>query len=222
MLYQPLQQLRIGFSYTLPTRIEVEERFDGRIFSTFDNGVNFDDSIRGQFQYALTYPGRVSAGLSYSIGNNWTVALSADRVNYSELEIDFQDETLFDLQQSENTFITQNFAEGAMGYRVGVIYQKADEITIHAGYGMQQSALQTGEDSKHLFSIGTSLPMGGPWQLDLGLQYSIFDQQSVLYTYGEFDYSTLPQFTPGATIRAQEIERSTSLVQLRTTIRFVL
>lgn len=222
VLYEPVRQLRLGFSYTLPTRIEVDERFDGRIYSTFDNGVNFDDSIRGSFQYALTYPSRLSAGFSYSFGTHWTVAFSADRVNYSGLEIDFQDETLFDLQQSENSFISGNFSDGTMGYRLGVIYEKQDQIAIHGGYGMQQSALKSGEDVKHLFSLGTSVPMGGGWELDLGLQYTIFDQQSVLYTYGEFDYSTLPQFTPSATIRAQEIERSTSLVQFRTSIRFLL
>ena len=222
LMYTPFKGFRSGISYTLPSKISVNERFDGRIFSTFDNGVSFDDAVSGSFEYAFTYPGRVSAGLSYAVNRQLTLSLSSDIVNYSNLDIDFKDETLFDLEQRENGFISENFSSHTMGYRFGLMYQNEDNLSFHGGYGYKESALKRGEDPKQTVTIGASLPVGGPWYLDLGLHMTFFNQQSILYNYGDYDYTPLPATTPDITIRSQEIDRETSLYQFRTAIRFNL
>lgn len=219
VVYQITPNVNVGVSYTLPTRLNIDEDFDGRIISTFNNGVQFEDSEGGRFSYSVTYPAQTAVGFAIDDIAGFSLSASAEYVNYANMRINFDDDALFEDQQLENDFIRDNFADGAISYRAGLQYAFNPLFSLRAGYGYQPSKFSNGNDDRNIYSIGAGFALSRDTSIEIGARYTAWKENSALYTYGEYNYSALPDSAPPAAIRSEDVLRNAGILQVMATIR---
>lgn len=220
-IYTVQPGINFGASFALPTTISVEEQFDATISNTFDNGVTFDDSIDGEFSYSISYPSRIGLGVALDKIGRLSLSLSGDYVDYSNTSIDFNDDTLFEDQQLENDFISENFVS-VWNFRTGAALQINPALTLRGGFAYMPSKFVDGADDKSQFSIGTGFAISQNTSFEVGAKYLTWDEESVVYTYGDLDYSTLPDSAPPVDIQSEDANRTVDQFQVMGTIRFRL
>ncbi len=218
-IYRLSDALHLGASYTLGTRMEIEERFDANIQTTFDNGVVFEDELNSEFTYYVEMPSRTSVGFSLNDVNSVTVSASAEYVNYGGTRIDFNDGSLFEDEIAENEFIETNF-RSVWNLRGGLQYEVNDGLFLRGGYSYFPSKFENGTDDRSIFSFGTGLSLAPGVQLDLAAQYTVWDEVSSVYDYADYDYSLLPDDAPTATFRSENASREVDRWKMMATIRF--
>lgn len=218
-LYKITPNMNVGASYTLPTRISVDETYDARIRSTFNNGVVFEDDLSGQFSYSVRHPSRTSLGFALDDLNGLSLSLSGEYVNYSSVEIDFEDDSMFEDQLNENEFISNEF-DAVWNLRGGVAFEINPLVTVRAGYGYFPSRFKDGIDNRNLYSAGAGFALTQNTSFEVGALYLRWEEQSSVYNYTEYDYSPLPDATPlvGAN-RSEDAIRTADLFQLMGTMR---
>jgi len=213
--------INIGASYTLPTRISVDEQFDATITSTFNNGVRFDDSTDGQFSYSIQYPSRIGLGLALDDLGRLSISASSEYVNYANTRIDLEEDTLFEDQQIENDFISENFA-AVWNFRAGAAFQLNPLLNIRGGFAYNPSRFIDGIDDRSQFSVGAGFAISQNATFEVGAKYLTWNEDSAVYTYGDLDYSTLPDSAPPVDIRSEDASRTVDQFQVMGTIRFRL
>ncbi|MEX0660982.1 MAG: outer membrane protein transport protein [Balneolaceae bacterium] len=220
-IYTVRPGINIGASYTMPTRILVDEQFDATISNTFDNSVMFDDSTEGEFSYSVKYPSRIGLGFALDDLGRLSLSVSGDYVDYSNTSIDFEDDTLFEDQQFENDFISENFA-AVWNFRSGAALQINPALTLRGGFAYIPSKFVDGNDDRSQFSAGAGFAISQNTTFEVGAQYLTWDEESVVYTYGDLDYSTLPDSAPPVDIQSEDAIRTIDQFQVMGTIRFRL
>ena len=221
VIYKLSDILNVGASYTMGTRMEVEEIFDANIQTTFDNGVTFEDELKSEFTYYVEMPSRTSVGFSLNNLNNLSVSAAAEYVNYGGTRIDFNDGSLFEDEIAENEFIENNF-RSVWNLRAGVQYQVNEGLTLRGGYTFLPSKFENGTDDRSIFSFGTGIKLSPGVQLEFAAQYKYWDEVSAVYDYAEYDYSVLPDDPPNFTVRSENASRSVDRWKVLSTIRFNL
>jgi len=221
LIYKLNDLLNIGASYTLGTRMEVEEIFDANIQTTFDNGVEFEDELNSEFTYYVEMPSRTSIGFSLNDLNSITLSASAEYIDYAGTRIDFNDGSLFEDELAENDFISNNF-KSVWNLKGGVQFDVNEGFILRGGYSFLPSKFKNGTDDRSVFSFGTGISVTDNIQLQLAIQYKYWDEVSTVYDYAEYDYTTLPDEPPTFTIQSENASRSVDRLQLLSTIRFNL
>jgi len=219
-LYKVTPFFNIGASYTLPSKISVDEDYDAEIRTSFDNGEGFNDRLEGQFSYSVSYPSRFGLGIAIDDIEGFSVSLSTDYTDYSKVEIDFETSELFEDEITENGFISNQFAK-VWNFRGGVFYDVNEYAGVRAGYGFLPSRFKEGLDDKSLYSAGVGFSVGQETSVELGAIYMRWEEESSVYTYTQYDYSPLPDEAPFIDgTRSEDAFRTADLFQLMGTIRF--
>lgn len=220
LLYKASDFLHIGASYTLPTRVTVEELYDSRIRTTFDNGVEFSDDISGEFDYKFVSPSRFNVGVAMPNIGPLTLSASAEYVNHSKTKIEFNSD-LFEEERIENREILNNYND-VWNLRGGVAYDVNPGFTIRGGYAYYPSKFINGTDDKSVISAGLGFAVSRDTRLEIGAQYSMWNERSSLYRFAEYDYSPLPNDVPNFTIRDQAVANEVNRLQIMATLKIRL
>ncbi len=177
---------RLGLSVETPTVYSVDEDYDTRLSTAFDNGDRFEygddyeeDAGRGTFQYEVTSPWRVGAGLSYDAGPV-SVTGEATLVDWSALELNsdtysFADENFDTRQGMRATVIT----------RFGLEY-RLPSVSVRGGVAFdpdpRESFAGSIDRSRTTFGAGASYALNRQLALDLGWAMERFDDAFGPYT----------------------------------------
>ncbi|MFU8811754.1 MAG: OmpP1/FadL family transporter [Balneolaceae bacterium] len=213
--------LNIGASYTFPTRINVEEDFDATIRTTMDNGDSFNDSERTRFDYSVRYPQRIGLGAAIDDFGGFSLSVATEYVNYASTEVNFRDDQFFEEELAENEAIADIF-DDTWNFRGGVSYRVNPIATVRAGYQYTPSRFKNGLDDRNTLSLGAGFMVGQRTSIELGGTYSWWDENTAVFTFGEFDYSALPDNIPPFTVDSVDAARTIDQFRLMTTIRFAL
>ncbi|MGM0505682.1 MAG: hypothetical protein ACQER4_00670 [Bacteroidota bacterium] len=218
VLYQLHPNLQLGASYTLPSRLTVEEEFDGRIVSTFDNGEGFEGDLQTQFEYGVRTPGSMAFGLALTDVGPISVSLAADRRDYGKTEISF-DADLFEQERDENEFIAQMY-RSVWNLRGGMQISPGAGWDLRAGYGVRPSRFANGGANRNEISFGIGFDVMNGGRLELAAQTTRWSgEERVVYEYGEYDYSVLPDAPPVATTRQERAMTDGNLWQFMATFQ---
>ena len=218
LLFKATDNLNFGVSYTLPTKIFVDEEFDASISTTFDNGTEFSDFTDSQFTYNVKYPGMVALGVALQDLSGLSISLSAEYVDYSNTEIEFEDSDLFEDELAENDFISNTYRD-VWSYRAGLAYDFTPDFTIRGGYRFQPSRFENGNDDKTAYSFGAGFTVANGIRFEASAQYTAWDEKSTVYDYGKYDYSSLPENTPSVSYQSEVADRMVDRWQVLGTIR---
>lgn len=216
-IYKVTPFFNVGATFTLPSKISVEEDFDATIQTTFNNNVQFEDSESSRFSYSVSYPSRIGLGLAVDNLKGFSLSVASEYVDYSNTSIEFDDE-LFDEQLRENDFIRDTFT-GVWNIRSGIEYRINPVVALRGGYAYQPSRFKGGDDDRNLASLGASFAISRTTSLDIGAQYNWWNENSSVYTYGELDYDALPQNAPPITINSVDANRTVDQIRVMATVR---
>ena len=220
-VYRVTDQVNVGVNHTFRTSVEIDEQFDATIRTTFNNGVEFSDFTDSDFSYKVRFPGRTSLGLSLNNMNGLSASLSTEYVNYSNTTIDFEDSALFEDERIENEFIENTF-RSVWSFRGGIAYDLTPDFTIRGGYSYLPSRFIDGTDDRDIFSLGAGVNLTRDLRLELAAQYTMWDEVSTVYEYGQYDYSSLPDQPPSVNFRSEDANRSVDHWNFLGTLRFRL
>lgn len=218
VIYKVADHLNIGASYTFPTRINIEETFDAAIETTLDNGVVFEDDTGSEFTYYVEFPSRTSLGFAVDNMNGVSLSVSADYVDYSATRIDFDDSSLFEEEQNENEFIERDF-RSVWNLKSGIAFDVNRDFTLRAGYGYQPSRFAGGEDHKTILSAGLGFSISPEMRIEFAVQHTMWEEESAVYEYGVYDYSSLPDAPPEVSFRSEDAFREAGRWQGMATLR---
>lgn len=220
VLYKLTPNVNIGTSYTLPTKIFVDENYNAEISTTFDNQSGFNDSLEGQFSYSVTHPSKLNFGIALEDISGLSISLSTEYTDFSKVELDFENDDLLEDEIAENDFIKETF-DKVWNFKGGVSYDVNQFASIRAGYGYLPSRFKNGMDDKSVYSAGLGFDIGDGTSIELGALYTRWEEESAVYDYTQYDYSPLPDEPPliSATL-SEDALRTAGLLQLMGTIRF--
>lgn len=218
LLYKASEHINLGVSYTLPTKLYMDEDFDAEIITTFDNGSDFSDFTDSAFSYNVKYPGRVAVGAALQDISGFSVSASAEYVNYANTEIEFEESDLFEDELIENEYIGDNY-EAVWSYRAGLAYDLTPDFTIRGGYGFKPSRFKDGNDDQTAYSFGAGFALGTGIRFETAARYTTWDEVSTVYEYGDYDYEPLPDNLPGVSFESEVANRTVDRWQLLGTIR---
>ena len=149
-----------------------------------------------------------------------SLSLAADFTDYSNVEIDFESDGLFEDELAENEFINNVFTS-VWNLRGGISYDLNEFTSIRGGYAYQPSRFQDGVDDRNIYSGGFGFDLGQGTSIELGGIYMRWEEESSVYTYTEYDYSPLPDESPLISgTRSEDALRAVDFFQLMGTIRF--
>lgn len=218
LLYKLTKNFNVAVSYTLPTKITIDEEFDATITTTFDNGTKFSDGTDSEFSYNVNYPGMLAIGAAVQDLSGLSVSLSAEYVDYSNTEIEFEESDLFEDEVIENEFIQEAF-QPVWSYRAGVEYELNPALTVRGGYSFKPSRFEDGIDDRTAYSLGAGFAIGNGVRFEAAARYLTWDEESTVYDYGDYNYEPLPDNLPGVNFRSETANRTVDQWQVLGTIR---
>lgn len=219
LLYKLTDNVNIGASYTLPTTISVDEEFDASIITTFDNDTEFSDATDTEFSYNVKYPGISALGVAIQDFSGLSVSVSAEYIDYSSTEIEFEESVDFNSEMDENENI-KNMFQPVWSYRAGLAYELNPDLTLRGGYSFKPSRFEDGIDDRTAYSFGAGFALAEGVHFDVTARYLTWEEESTVYDYGDYDYSQLPGNLPeNVPIRSETANRAVDQLQLLGTIR---
>lgn len=180
LIYRVSDQLRLGAGYEFPSRLRVEEEFNTVISTTFDNGDFEESDAPGTFTYEVVRPQRLKGGITYSHPGGLTFSAAAEGVFYSDAEYD--EEGITDAEIDINNNIRSTFSD-VVNFRGGLEYKLSDQVTPRIGYAYFGSPTENFDRSRQMVSGGFSARFNRSMSFNLGIQYSFWKDENLLYDY---------------------------------------
>lgn len=193
-MFNPTENLRIGFNYRSEIILEAE---DGEaVFSNVpDSALSPIQNGTVGFDASLPMPAEMSVGLSYEFCDKWLFAFDYNRAYweaYKDLNIDFAPD---DVPDSSNP---RNY-KNASTYRFGLQYEALDQLTLRAGYYLDESPVREGyfapetpRNDSQGFTGGLSYQISKRFALDVSVTYLRFKEVDASYDYYMEDGTNVP------------------------------
>lgn len=199
----PAPNVRVGFTAETPTWTTVTEDFTDAIIRTeFRDGQSLaygtdpDETVgRGTFEYQITTPWRLGAGLAFD-NDQFRVDAGVEFIDWSNLDLDSDS---FDFLDANDRI------EDSFGYvfnlRGGVEYSIEDGPVIRGGvahrpdprqYDITFADGETYDRARTFFSLGASYPFNERMTVDIGWMQERSRDQFVPYDFPDSDPTPLP------------------------------
>lgn len=192
-IYEVSPQFNIGASYHFRNTIHIEDDYSTNIRTTMDNGVSFSGEDEGFFKYKVRRPARLNLGVTARNIDGFTISASAERVNYSEGRIEFEELEYDDLEDQENSIVRSSL-EDVYNLRLGIEYTLANQFTPRIGYAYYPSPTGDFESDelngdRQFYSAGFTARISDHTSINLGAQLGTWDDRNTLYTTPEVSES---------------------------------
>ncbi|MFB6230423.1 MAG: OmpP1/FadL family transporter [Salinibacter sp.] len=196
-----VSNVRVGFTAETPTWISVAEDFTDAVIRTeFLDGQSLaygddpdEDVGKGTFDYRITTPWRLSAGVAFD-NDHLRIDAGVEFIDWSNLSLD---SNTFGFP-AENERIEDSFGY-VFNFRGGIEYSIENGPTMRAGaayrpdpreYDLTFANGETPDRTRIFFSAGLSYPLSDQMTVDVGWMQERSHNQFLPYTFGE------PEGTP--------------------------
>lgn len=198
LLYKVNANFNIGLSYLLPSTMVVREGYYSSIRTELDDGstpYQSDFASETDYEYRIKKPGQLNLGIAAVDIGGFDFSLSGELIDYSSLRLDlvsgnnlsFNDEVAVRDQQVElDNFMSENY-KAVINYKAGLGYEVNDQFKLKAGYAFFEGKSNVYEADRNVISAGFSANIAENIIFDLNGQYSYWKDESVAYSYYDFD-----------------------------------
>ena len=191
VIVRPVEMIRIGLAYHLPTFYNLNDRFttemDGFIDPIEGYAMQTAFSPLGDYDYKLKTPSRYVGSLAITVGKIGLLSMDYEMADYSKAKLDARDYDFF----SENSIITENY-KSTHNFRLGGEIRLGPGY-LRGGYSFYQSPYVSSEPNTsaniNTFSAGAGM-RGQSFYIDFG--YAMSNLEEVYYMY-------IPQMSEGST-----------------------
>lgn len=190
LVYKITPNINIGGSYQFKNVINVDEEFDTYITTTLDNGADpFFGEDLGQLEYRIVRPARLNVGITATDLSGLTISASAERVDYAEGRIRFDDIEFQDLENQENDIVQSNLEE-VYNLRFGLEYKINEQFVPRIGYGYYPSPTGDFENEdlngdRQFYSAGFTARINDNVKLNVAGQLATWDDRNTLYLFDD-------------------------------------
>jgi long-subunit fatty acid transport protein len=185
MIYREPGQFNLGINYQFRSVLTVDEEYRTFIETTFDNNDFFDDKFTGEVRYKVESPARLSAGIAIASINKLTISASGEWVNYSNMKMKWADDDI-DLTDThfnrENDFIEDTY-RSVINLEGGLSYQYTNVVRPYLGYAYYPAPSEDSEADRSFLSGGVNLGRERELNVNVGVQYAMWNDQLILYNY---------------------------------------
>lgn len=180
LVYQPVEWVNIGVSYEFPSKFYIDEDYNTVITTTFDNGETAEADAPGEFSYEVTIPQRLKAGLTLTGLQGLTFSAMGEYVPYWRAE--YNEESTSQAETDINQNIEAYFND-VVNVRAGLEYEVNPRFTPRIGYGFYPSPVDALDRARQFVSGGFTATLSQGISVNLGLQYSFWEDSNALYQY---------------------------------------
>ena len=183
-IFKPIEMLRIGVAFHTPTYFRINEYYTDNIISNTTAHGELDFSNQAtRFNYALTTPFRVLAGVAVQIEKLALLSADYEFVDYSSASFS---QTGDHYDYSEKNQEIKSTLKPAHNVRLGgeLRFNKA---YLRGGFGYYGKVFQTGELNQNMYTRSISAGVGYREQnisIDFGFANMKNLQDYILYNYG--------------------------------------
>jgi hypothetical protein len=206
ILYRLTPFINLGISYTPSSTFSVNEELNAAITTTMKNRVSFEDETDFSFGYRFKTPSKTSIGLALDRFYGFSISLAADYVNYSAMELDYDDSSLLDDQERDNEAISE-FLNDVWNFRAGLSYDINPYLTLRGGYAGLPGRFDTDDGDRRVFSFGAGFLITSRILFDMAFQNERWEELSSVYDFIQYDYSPLPDSPPDFRVRSENANR---------------
>ncbi len=151
VIYRPINELRIGFSYHTPTYYVLTETFEAEIEGDMSNFVEdpiykptYLNSRRFSNDYDMKTPGKLIASVAAVLGNKFILSVDYEMVNYSKMKL-FTPSNSMDASNwytVDNEYISTDFKKTST-VKLGAEYRFTPKFYGRLGYAWMQNPYET-------------------------------------------------------------------------------
>lgn len=189
-IYRPIDYLRLGIAYHTPSWLNIEEEWDSRIESLFDNGLRYDkiptDDDGNPYdvayqEYEMTTPQKLVGSFGLTVPQIGLLTADCEYVDYSSIRLDpkfYNNETGYDPNIEIDTTL-----QSAINLRLGAEV-KLKQYYIRGGYAFYGSPYKSSNTFKDLTTNVYSGGIGfrnNNFFIDLGYSFSVKDSKFGMY-----------------------------------------
>lgn len=176
----PADGLRIGASISTPTWYAMSDEWDETIFAAYSDG--YTRSIAspfGEYNYNLSTPLRLNAGIAYTFGNYGLISADYEFVDYTMARLRSNgDKTAFNF---ENDQIKNNY-KAVNNARLGVEIKPMQGFAVRGGYSYYQNPDKNAGSDLHYVSAGLGFIGKSGVYADFALQRRLSTEDFKLYS----------------------------------------
>lgn len=184
-IYQPTSNINVGGSYQFRNTLHVDEDFSTQITTNLDNGSDpFFGEDLGEISYKVKRPDRLNLGVTFHETDKFNLSVAAELVRYSQATIEFEVIELSEDENFINDTVESSFND-VVNFRAGLEYTITPLFTPRVGYAYYPSTQDGVSNERQFFSGGFSAQLFDNVSFDLGIQYSIWEDENQLYDYFE-------------------------------------
>jgi hypothetical protein len=179
-IYKPIEAVRIGLAFHSPTWYKIDEYYYNNINANV-LGAHFEAANTAQrFNYALTTPYRLLAGVGVQIQKVALLSFDYEFVDYNSAHFS---ETGDNYDYSTKNMEIKNSLQAASNFRIGGEY-RLNKLYLRSGYGYYGKAFKPGEDNANLTYNSLSFGAGFREQnisIDFAYTHFTYSQKYFLY-----------------------------------------
>lgn len=138
MIFRATDWVRLGVAVHTPTLFDMTDNYTSQMKSSFDNGVGFDHSAKGKFDYELTTPLKAIASAAFIIHKQGAISIDYEVVNYADMRFSSSGDAFFDVN---NTI--QNKYTSTGNVHIGGEW-KYENFSFRGGYSIYGSPFRSG------------------------------------------------------------------------------
>jgi hypothetical protein len=180
-IIKPMEYLRIGLAFHAPMVYKIDEYYYDNVNSQFDDGGRYtysNDPMR--YNYALTTPLRVIAGVAVQVQKMALVSAEYEFVDYGSARFS---ETGDNFDYSEKNMDLKNTLKSTGNLRLGGEL-RLNKLYLRTGFGYYGKAFSEGEENENLYYTSFSAGAGFREQnlfIDFGFTRNQDSQKYFLY-----------------------------------------
>lgn len=176
----PADGLRIGASVSTPTWYAMNDEWDETIFAAYSDGYTIPiSSPIGEYNYNLSTPLRLNAGIAYTFGSYGLISADYEFVDYSMSRLRSNgDKTAFNF---ENDQIKNNY-KAVNNARLGIEIKPMQGFAVRGGYSYYQNPDKNAGSDLHYVSAGLGFIGKSGVFADFALQRRLSTEDFKLYS----------------------------------------
>lgn len=192
ILYKIHPKFNIGASVRIPSKLIITEDFGSSITTSLDNGApSFYDELTGEFSYSIRNPGRLNIGAALENLNGFTISFASELIDYRNTSVDLTRDSelnfrdVASLREQEAVFdsVISGDYKLVNNLRAGLKYKSKTGFELRGGIGVMPGKSTTYSADKFVLSGGLGIPVSREVYLDLSMQYTGWNDRSILYEY---------------------------------------
>lgn len=159
-IYRATQWLRLSGAWHSRTGFGLNDVWDTRMASNFEQLGSYDDAVQGVFDYRVSTPSRTIVGAAFVIGREGLISADYERINYGQAELRRSNVSGSTYDFGPENQVISNIYRATHNVRVGTEWRIMQVYRFRGGFSFQQNPYVPGATSINTHLLTGSVGFG--------------------------------------------------------------